>query len=200
MLIVRAQPVLQPQLLELRDQLKVASAAATELVEGLSYEQMKQRPRLGAWSVAECLVHLNLTSTAYLPILTVAIENAYLDRIHGQGPFRMDYKGRILKWMCEQHGRFKVTTSPEFRPTAVEPVESVLKEFLTLQDYLAESLQRANGIAIDRLRVVSPFDSRVKYNVFSRFQILAAHQRRHLWQANESRRAILALTGSAFDC
>ncbi len=195
MLIVRAQPVLQPQLLELREQLKVASAAATELVDGLSPEQMRQRPRVGAWSVAECLVHLNLTSTAYLPILTVAIENAHLDRIHGQGPFRMDYKGRILKWMCEQHGRFKLTTSPEFRPMVVEPVESVLKEFLTLQDYLAESLQRANGIAIDRLRVISPFDSRVKYNVFSCFQILAAHQRRHLWQANQSRRAILALTG-----
>jgi len=195
MLIVRAQPVLPAQLLELREQLKAASAAATELVHGLSREQMRQRPRVKAWSVAECLVHLNLTSTAYLPILTVAIENAHLDRIHGQGPFRMDYKGRILKWMCERHGRFKLTTSPEFRPVAVEPAKSILKEFLILQDYLAESLQRANGIAIDRLTVVSPFDSRIKYNVFSCFQILAAHQRRHLWQANQSRIAILALTG-----
>ena len=79
----------------------------------------------------------------------------------------------------------------------VEPVESVLKEFLTLQDYLAESLQRANGIAIDRLRVISPFDSRAKYNVFSCFQILAAHQRRQGGGRVGARdqRAILALTG-----
>src|SRR5688572_23877166 len=102
MLIVRARPVLQTQLLELREQLEAASVAATQLVEGLSAEQMKQRPLSGAWSVAEGLVHLNLTSTVYLPILTVAIENAHLDRIHGRGPFRMDYKGRILKWMCGQ--------------------------------------------------------------------------------------------------
>ena len=190
MLIVRAQPVLPAQLLELREQLKAASAAATELVHGLSREQMRQRPRVKAWSVAECLVHLNLTSTAYLPILTVAIENAHLDRIYGRGPFRMDYKGRILKWMLEKHGRFKLETSPDFQPVSVEPLEHVLKEFLTLQEYLAESLQRANGIAIDRLKVTSPFDSRVRYNLFSCFQILTAHQRRHLWQASQSRLAI----------
>ena len=31
-----------------------------------------------------------------------------------------------------------------------------------------------------------PFDSRVKYNVYSAFLIVAAHQRRHLWQAEQA--------------
>src|SRR5262245_25992020 len=121
--MVHDQPVLHPQLLEIREQLEDASSRAVHLVERLSIEQMKQPPRPRAWSVAECLMHLNLTSTAYLPVLTVSIENAHLDRIHGRGPFRMDFKGR---WMCEQHGhgRFKVATTTEFQPVSVDPIEA----------------------------------------------------------------------------
>jgi hypothetical protein len=34
--------------------------------------------------------------------------------------------------------------------------------------------------------MISPFDSRVRYNLFSAFRIIAAHQRRHLWQAEQA--------------
>ena len=50
-------------------------------------------------------------------------------------------------------------------------------------------LPAANGLALEKIRVVSAFDSRVKYNLFATFAILAAHQRRHLWQAERVRAA-----------
>ena len=34
--------------------------------------------------------------------------------------------------------------------------------------------------------VISPFDKRVKYNMYSAFRILIAHERRHLWQAEQA--------------
>jgi hypothetical protein len=36
------------------------------------------------------------------------------------------------------------------------------------------------------MKIISPFDRRVRYNVFSAFRIVVAHQRRHLWQAEQA--------------
>ena len=38
----------------------------------------------------------------------------------------------------------------------------------------------------DKVKLVSPFNARLKYNALAAFRILAAHQRRHLWQAERA--------------
>jgi hypothetical protein len=43
--------------------------------------------------------------------------------------------------------------------------------------------ERASGLDLNRLRLASAFNPRLKYNLFSRFHVLAAHERRRLWQA-----------------
>ena len=63
-----------------------------------------------------------------------------------------------------------------------------LERFDSLQQELQVRIDRSAGLAIDRLRVVSPFDARVKYNVYASFCLIATHQRRHLWQAEQVRR------------
>jgi hypothetical protein len=42
------------------------------------------------------------------------------------------------------------------------------------------------GLALDRIKVASPVDPRVRYNVWSSFNMTDAHQRRHLWQAERA--------------
>jgi hypothetical protein len=59
-------------------------------------------------------------------------------------------------------------------------------EFASLQQKLAELIQAARDIDLTRVKIISPFDKRVKYNVFSAFRILVAHERRHLWQAEQA--------------
>jgi hypothetical protein len=36
------------------------------------------------------------------------------------------------------------------------------------------------------VRITSPFNERVRYNVYSALTILAVHQHRHLWQAEQA--------------
>jgi hypothetical protein len=36
------------------------------------------------------------------------------------------------------------------------------------------------------VQVVSPFNTRLRYNLFAALSILAKHQQRHLWQAEEA--------------
>jgi hypothetical protein len=74
------------------------------------------------------------------------------------------------------------TTAP-FVPSGVGPRDAVVGEFVVLQEELVHRVEQASGLDLNRLRVPSPFNPRFKYNLYSCFAVLMAHERRHLWQA-----------------
>ena len=68
-------------------------------------------------------------------------------------------------------------------PERGPPKAEVLAEFERLQEAQMEAVRGADGHPIDRVWVTSPFDSRLRYNLYSTFVILPTHQRRHVVQA-----------------
>lgn len=154
-------------------------AAARERVHRLPPDDWHRRPSPERWSAGEHVVHLTLTTRAFLPLL----ENALAKAPAGTGPYRRDFIGWMLGRVIEPPSRVRVKTTAPFVPSADEPREAALREFDASQDELAALLRRAAGRALDRVKIVSPFDGRVRYNVWSALRILAAHQRRHLWLA-----------------
>jgi hypothetical protein len=68
----------------------------------------------------------------------------------------------------------------------VEPLEDVLPEFRRQQSRLVAALRSAEGVDLSARKVVSPFNSRVRYNAYAMFEILETHERRHLWQAEHA--------------
>ena len=114
----QSQRPLAAQLAEIKLQLDAASQRARTLVDGLSPEQMKRRPRPDQWSVAECLVHLNVTSQEFLPILRAAFERAGEERTTGVRTFKLDFMGRLLKWTLEPPPKFRMKTTEKFQPSA----------------------------------------------------------------------------------
>jgi hypothetical protein len=65
------------------------------------------------------------------------------------------------------------------------------RKFDGYQRRLVELLAEANGLALSKLKK-SPFNANVRYSVYSAFRIIAAHERRHLWQAEQARDAARA--------
>jgi hypothetical protein len=177
---------MEPQLAAVEQQLVSTSRAARELIESTPADALGFHPTPGAWSPLQCLVHLNLTSEAYLPLLERALDTA---TARSHGPFRLGALGRLLLWILEPPYRMRVRTQPAFQPSEADPPLRVLAHFEHLQAELQALVRRADGIALDRIAVVSPFDPRVRYNAIATLLILPAHQRRHLWQA----RQVLAL-------
>ncbi|HEV8369693.1 MAG TPA: hypothetical protein VGQ39_17180 [Pyrinomonadaceae bacterium] len=99
-----------------------------------------------------------------------------------------------MKYALEPPSKWKAVTTVAFEPTVVEPLEEIVPTFLELQSQLTQTVEVASGLDLDRIKIVSQVSSHVRYNLYSCFQILAAHQRRHLWQAEQTR---IALTQSA---
>ena len=46
-------------------------------------------------------------------------------------------------------------------------------------------LEAADGVALDEVRVRSPFVPLIRMDLGTAFTVIAAHQRRHLWQAEQ---------------
>lgn len=172
------------QLFALQNEFHAVSHRAETLVAAINSAQLVVRPKPNKWSVADCLVHLTLSTSAFLPLWSEALARA---RNHKPQPpsqdYRMDFWGRLLKWSLEPPPRFRLPAPPNFQPTPDVPANQALRQFLASQEKLLHAIADSNGLPIDRCKIASPFSSRVKYSVWSSFCICAAHERRHLWQA-----------------
>jgi hypothetical protein len=183
---------LSPQLAELLEQYDACSARATSVVEGLSDEKLARRPAPERWSIAECIAHLTLSNAPFPAIFATAWENARANGLVGDGPFKPDLIGRLLKWTLEPPPRIRIKARAPFQPVHLESPGRVLADFLDVQQQIIGSVRTAKGLRVDRVKVVSPVDARLKYNAFAALQIIGAHERRHLWQAERVRADLYA--------
>ena len=182
---------MRPQLVKLAGKFDLASDLVRSLVEGLSAEQMALRLDSQQWSIAECLVHLNLSSEAFLSVIRDASDDAQRNGIAGDGPYKMDFRGRALRWILKPPSRIKFRTNRAAEPSIIGTIENILPRFLMLQKELQNSVERADGLDLNKIVVRSPFSKHVRYNLYSCFEVILTHQLRHLWQAEHVKRGIL---------
>jgi hypothetical protein len=170
---------------------EAVSAAAGELCGSLTADQLAWRPGPDRWSIGENIEHLSASTRAFLPGIDAGLKEAR-GGARSAGPYRMDSIGRLLRWSMEPPPRMKMKTTGAFRLVEFDPA-TVLHEFLELQGDLIARLQQADGWAIDRVKVASPFSNRVRYNLYSAFVVIVAHQRRHCWQASQVKQVLPAI-------
>lgn len=176
---------MHPQLQVIVDELAEAELRLLRLVDTVPAERWTGRPQPQSWSVAECLVHLNLTGQAFLPRLRDALEEGRVLGLPAPEAHRHDVLGGFLWRNMGPPVRVKVRAPAGFVPGSTAPAEELVAEFQRLQAENVACIVAADGLPLSRLRVPSPFAERVKYSVYSALCILPRHQHRHLWQAEQ---------------
>lgn len=180
---------MHPQLQALVDDFGSARERLHRLQATVPAERWAQRPAEGSWSVAECVAHLNLTSQAYVPLLRDALERGRAAGRTAPTHFRRDLLGWMIWRAVRPETKMKVKTSASFVPaipTASAPAAEIAAEFDRLQAEQIALVRQADGLPLGKLKIVSPFGPGFKYNVYSAFTILPAHQHRHLQQAERA--------------
>jgi len=174
---------------ELTAELDQAERDLQSLVAGRDLGRLTEPPARGGWSIAECLEHLRITTEAFLPLLGEAVDG--LPSIQG-GPttYRLDPVGALLVWLMEPPSRMATKTPEAFTPRRGNLVEGFADHFSASQDRLKEFVGRCHGLRLTRTTIVSPFNASVRYSAYAALRIIAAHQRRHLWQARRVREQI----------
>jgi DinB superfamily len=169
----------------LRRQFEQISADADALVTPLRDEQFTWRPGPNRWSIAECLEHMNATARSYLPAIDEGIADAIRHGAYAEGPFRYSLIGRLFSRLMEPPARFRMRTSADKQPGPQRPKRETLAGFRAYQVQYVDRLRQANGIDLSRSCVQSPLASWIRIPLGSAFATMAAHERRHLWQAGK---------------
>ena len=186
---------LSPSLASIRKELDATTARLHTLVDTMDDAAWRKRPGNEAWSVAECIEHLNLTSRAYVPLLRAAIQDGRTRGLtDSTGRNRLDVVGWMFVKLLEPPvKRMRVQTTPPFVPPSVDQRTNVVAEYDELQRKLIAFLSEADGLALSKIKVASPFNAKFRYNMYSAYRMIASHQRRHLWQAEHAHEAIRAV-------
>ncbi len=175
----------EPELADYRLQFAGVIVSARAVAGGRSAEQLVWRPSPKRWSVAECLNHLNVTVAKYLPRIGALIAEGRTDGRTGRGPFRHPFVGNWFIRMLEPPPRRRLRVPGVFAPRPGVPAETLLPEFERLRGELLGRIQEADGLDLAALRTASPAARYFFLTLGQCFGALAAHDRRHLWQARE---------------
>lgn len=168
-----------------RRQFEQLSADAEALVAPLTDDEFGWQPAPTSWSVGQCLEHLNVSARQYLPAIDDAIASAIRRSLFNEGPFTYNWIGRLVVASMEPPPRFAFKAPKVFRPEEPRPPRDVLAGFRAYQVQYIDRLHAANGLDLARARVRSPAAAWLWLPLGSAFALMAAHERRHLWQARQ---------------
>jgi hypothetical protein len=178
-----------PELQKLLDELDAADRDAKAVADGLSEQQGAWRPSPGAWSVAECLDHLAVANRVYLAPI---VEAAAAGRARGRMRRRPALPGVIGRWFAnylEPPVGMKTKNPAVSTPRTSPPLADSLTAFLESQAGFRDFIRTNADLDLAGIRFVNPFVRGVRFSLATGLHVITAHDRRHLWQAWNVRRA-----------
>jgi len=174
----------------LADEFRAIQTASATIVAGLTDEQARWRPSPKEWSIAECIIHLNTATKGYLERLERANREA---RETDDPPLISTPFGRLFKWWMEPPVRVKLPAPKGFLPPPPdERIHDVMAAFAAMNDRLSAAAMDAARRDFTGVTISSPVSRKLRFTVSDTFGFIAAHERRHLWQAAKIRQALTA--------
>ena len=173
-----------------RQQIESIKAEARELTQGLTESQFNWRPAPNEWSIEECLSHLTMVGQWELRAIEEAVDRGQKSGLTATGPFSYGPIDRFIVDMTLPPVRMKLPAPKRFVPLHGQPVTAILPTFLHVQSMFQLQMERAQGLDLARVKVVTPISRFLKLSLGAMFAQAAAHERRHIEQARRVREAL----------
>lgn len=169
---------------DLLQQCREAFGEGRSLANGLMDEQFNWTPRLGVWSVGQCLMHLNVTNEDLLRKLAPPMQKARRRGWHAQTPFELSWIAKTLLAGIEPPVKMKLPAAKHLTPLPSVDRADCMRRWADTHDEFLRVMQMADGLDLRRIHVPSPVSRLIRYNLGTLFHVATAHDRRHLWQAS----------------
>jgi DinB superfamily len=175
----------------LEDAFDAVEEDARALVVGLSETLGAWRVDSRSWSVAECLDHLAIANRVYLRAMQPVAERALMQGSTRRGPAQ---PGVIGSWFIRTleppvKPRLRTNAPQSIRPRRAPSLGDAIAQFLASHDEVRTFLRRYAHIDLARMRFPNPFIRGIRFTLATGLHVIAAHERRHLWQAWRVRQA-----------
>lgn len=166
--------------------------AARQLTHPLSDEQLNWQPHNGeAWSILQCLEHLTLTNAAY----TGAMRRAAAEQTAvppQTGPIQPSVLGGQFVKRLEPPVTKRVRAPKVLLPSSDRKKEDVLSALIRSHEQIFAVIKETSDRSLNRLRFRNPMLPLLRVRFGTALLIMAAHERRHLWQAKQVAEAVTA--------
>jgi hypothetical protein len=186
-----------PDIAALHEAFAEAERDARRLAEGLTDAAAGWRPSPSSWSVAECLDHLATTNRVYLEAMEPSAARALASGRRRRGPAIPGIVGgwfvRMQEPPVKRRARMKAPGS--IRPRHSPPFGDAMAAFFASQDAVRTFLRTYAGLDLAGTRFPNPFIRGIRFSLATGLHVIAAHERRHLWQAHRIREAATVARG-----
>jgi hypothetical protein len=163
-----------------------ADAAADALASRVSDEELFWQPDQGRrWSIALCLDHLAVANTVYGRPIREAIDAARVAGWTRRAPATPGFFGRKFIESLEPPVKRRTSAPGKIKPLALTSRTAVLDAYHKAHDEIRRLITDAAQIDVNRATFRNPFIGLVRVKVATGFNVIAAHDRRHLWQAEQ---------------
>jgi hypothetical protein len=163
---------------------------ARQLIDGVTEPQGVWRPAAGSWSIAECLDHLAVGNRVYLASMEPAAVRARRDGHLRRRPATPGLFGGWFVRTLEPPVTWKTRAPRKIVPRESPPLADAAAAFFASHERVARFLAEYADIDLPGVRFPNPFVRAVHFSLATGLHVLAAHERRHLWQAWNVRRQI----------
>lgn len=181
---------LPPELQQLFDEIADSDARGFAIAEACTEDQFCWRPRDGAgWSIAQCLDHLGTMNLVYGNAIRIGIDNARARRSIRLAPAKPGYLGGKFVQSMEPPVTRRLRAPRKGVPAPIKERSKILEAYRAGHDLVRQLIADAAGIDANRARFPNPFIPFLRFSVSTGLFVIAAHDRRHLWQAEQVRLA-----------
>jgi hypothetical protein len=163
-----------------------AEREASEIIARTSFSQANWQPNTGrSWSIVQCLSHLARTNRIYAAAMYEAAA-----RVNGRSehPSQGIAPGLLGAWFIrslEPPVRARMKARQKVYPVTQADPSEILAEFVDSHKPVRSVIEAVSDMDVNRIRFKNPFVPFVRFTVGTGLLVITAHDRRHLWQANQ---------------
>ena len=185
-MIEAAEAHLPADLRGLANEFDAIERDAEAIVDALDDDQFNWSPRRGAWSIAQCVAHLNAMNAIYFEALARAVDEARRAGFARGGAIRSSWAGRAFIAALEPPPRLKMPAPRRSVPPPARRYKAdVWPAFVRFHAHLRGELDGMANVDLNRAAFPNPFvGPLVRVRAGTGLRIIAAHERRHVWQAS----------------
>ena len=171
------------ELSQLINELHAVSTDAGSSFGQLTTQQLNWKPLPDEWSVAQCLDHLVASNEGFIPIIQKVKRGEYKHSFKERVPVLPRVFGSLVLNAVKPETKRKLKASKPFQPSSSEIGGDIVSRFQAQQKQIAEHMRSTEALDLREIIITSPIASFVTYSLFDGYQIIVAHDQRHVAQA-----------------
>lgn len=157
---------------------------------GLNVETLYAKPHPQQWSIAENLQHLITINRSYYPIFDNLKRGTYHGAFIGRFPFFTKMFGDMVFKSISDGGKKKYKTFPLWEPKVEIGDPEIIGRFMAHQREFEDKIQEMIPFLEKKAVIHSPANKLIVYTLERAFDIITAHELRHLDQAKRALEAV----------